>query len=66
MNLFHAFAVPADVSPAVDSCPTTLQTRVDGVLLAAQIALVACVAAVAVILVMLLTQRVRRQSVSAR
>jgi hypothetical protein len=52
--------------PVVDACPTTLQTRVDGVLLAAQIALVACVALVAVILVTLVVQRSRRQPVTAR
>jgi hypothetical protein len=63
MTLFHAVLL-MDVSPAVDSCPTTLQTRVDGVLLAAQIALVACVGLIAVILVILLVQRVHRQSVT--
>jgi hypothetical protein len=61
MTLFHAVVPPTELS----SCPTTLQTRVDGVLLAAQIALVACVALIAIIVVMLLVQRIRRQSVTA-
>ena len=64
MNLIHAAVLRTDVSSAVDSCPTSLQTRVDGVLLAAQIALVACVALITVILVILLVQRVHRQSVT--
>ncbi len=60
MNLLHAV-----VLPVVDSCPSTLQTRVDGVLLAAQIALVGCVAMIAVILAILLVQRVRRRPVTS-